>query len=58
MLLTATVFDGSRSSFHQWSGLYRVTHPASFSQIGQLWIFGQNPAAQLDAQILANWVGS
>ena len=58
MLLTATVFDGSCSSFHQWSGLYRVTHPVSFSQIGQLLIFGQNSAEQLDVWILANWVGS
>ena len=58
MLLTATVFNGSCSSFHQWSSLYHGKHPASFSQIGQLWIFGQNPAAQLNAWILVNWDGS
>ena len=58
MLLTATVFNGSCSSFHQWSSLYHGKHPASFSQIGQLWIFGQNPAAQLNAWILVNWNGS
>ena len=58
MLLTPTVFNGSCSYFHQYSGLYCVTHPVSFSEIGQLWIFGQNPAAQLDAWILANWDGS
>ena len=37
MLLTATVFDGSRSSFHQWSGFYCVTHHESFNQIGLVW---------------------
>merc|ERR1712030_96366 len=54
MLLTATVFNGSCSFVHQWSSLYHGKHPASFSQIGQLWIFGQNPVAQLNAWILVN----
>ena len=51
--LTPSVVDRSRSSFHQWSGLQCVTHPTSFRQIGQLWLFGRNPPAQLDGLIVA-----
>ena len=37
--LTTTVLAESRSSFHQRSGLYRVTQSASFGLIEQLFIF-------------------
>ena len=30
-----------------------MTHPTSFRQIGQLWLFGRNPPAQLDGLIVA-----
>ena len=39
IVLTATVLDGSPSSFHQVSWLQCLTFPPSFGPIGQLFIF-------------------